>query len=163
MSIQVTDIWWSGLIRAVAVLGVLVGVFAMHGLTGNHDVTMVSPQMTAGSSVSEDVAADVTKMLVDRANSPATATVPLSEAASMAFAAALVTVISVDEHQHGMAGACLAMLTSLVLWLVLTLALRSLLAWRPVRLQTAAERPLLTGRSPPWLAPSLSKLCVLRT
>jgi hypothetical protein len=39
--------------------------------------------------------------------------------------------------------------------------LRSLLAWRPVLLVAPAER--VVQREPPWLAPSLSKLCVLRT
>jgi hypothetical protein len=45
----------------------------------------------------------------------------------------------------------------------LALGLRSLLACRPVVLLAPVERLVLSERSPPWLAPSLSKLCVLRT
>ena len=137
MSIRGARRRWSGLTRVLAVLGVLAGVFAMHGLTGDHDVTMVDPHLSASST-------EATR-------------------ASEHPAAAQSAVITIDEHQHAMAGACLAILTALVLLLALSLGLRSLLAWRAVQRTAPADRSALTGRSPPWLVPSLSKLCVLRT
>jgi hypothetical protein len=66
-------------------------------------------------------------------------------------------------QQHRMVSACVAVLTALVLLLALVLGLRSLLTWRPVLLVAPTGRVVLSERSPPWLAPSLSKLCVLRT
>jgi hypothetical protein len=56
-----------------------------------------------------------------------------------------------------------SVLTALVLLLALALALWSRLAWRWVQLIAALARPVVTGRSPPWVVPSLSKLCVVRT
>jgi len=135
MRIQVRGTGWSGLPRTLAVLGVLVGVFLMHGLTGNHDVTMAGPQLGAA---------------------------PAAASAGHSMAALDQPIISVDEHQH-MDGACLAMLTALIVLLALQLALRSLLVRRLIQPAVRAERPVLTGRSPPWTTPSLSKLCVLRT
>ncbi|HEY0473497.1 MAG TPA: DUF6153 family protein [Kribbella sp.] len=137
MSIQGAGRKWSGLTRVLAVLGVLAGVFAMHGLTGNHDVTMVGPHLSASTTEANH--------------------------ATDHPAAAQSAVISVDEHQHAMTGACVAILTALVLLLALSLGLRSLSAWRAVQPTAPADRSALTGRSPPWLVPSLSKLCVLRT
>ena len=72
-------------------------------------------------------------------------------------------VIAPAGDQHWMVGNCLAVLTGLVLLLALALGLRSLRAWRAVALVAPAERLVLSERPPPWLAPSLSKLCVLRT
>jgi hypothetical protein len=155
MSIQVTGRWWSGLNRALAVLGVLVGVFAMHCLTGNHDVMMASPQMGAASSAAEHETVAQHVISWGQGSSPAMASADVG--------GMRLRFEPVGKHQHAMGGACLAMLTALVLLLVLALALRSLLAWRSVQVELAAERPVLTGRSPPWLTPSLSKLCVSRT
>jgi hypothetical protein len=163
MSIQVTGIWWSGLTRALAVLGVVAGVFAMHGLSGNHDVTMVGQQMSARSGAEADLASDHPMARLGEVTSSAIPGMALDATASVIAAAARDAVVSVDEHQHSMAGACLAMLNGLVLLLALALGLRSLLAWRAVEFAASAGRSVLTGRSPPWLVPSLSKLCVLRT
>jgi hypothetical protein len=163
MSIQVTGRWWSGPTRVLAVLGVLAGVFAMHGLTGNHDAAMADPHMGAASSATGPAA--------DHRMGPVDATGPSSPAgpmggpgdeAAMSPAATKVAFIPAGD-EHLMAGACVAVLTGLVLLLTLLLGLRSLLAWRPVQLSAPAVRPVLTERSPPWLVPSLSKLCVLRT
>jgi hypothetical protein len=160
MSIQITGMWWSGLTRPVAVLGVLVGVFAMHGLTGNHEVTMAGQHMSEVASAAQGA----TMAPLDQASSSAAAAMGhLSAAASRVSAAAQSAFVPIDEHQHMMAGACLAMLTALVLLLALMLALRSLLAWRAVDLVAPAERPVLPGRSPPWLVTSQSKLCIFRT
>lgn len=164
MSIPVAGMWWSGLPRVLAVLGVLVGVFVMHGLTGNHDVTMTGPHLSAVSSAADDPAAGHHMTPLDQTSSAA-ATDPghLNAAASMVAAATQIKLIPADVHQHLMAGACLAMLTALVALLALMLAMRSLLARRPVPLAAPTARLVLTGRSPPWLVPTLSKLCVLRT
>ena len=164
MSIQVTGRWWSGPTRALAILGVLAGVFAMHGLTGNHDAAMASPHMRAASSAAGP-AADHRMGPVDEtgSSSPAGPTGVLGdEAAATSRGARHVALIPAGD-EHVMAGACVAVLTGLVLLLTLLLGLRSLLAWRPVQLPAPAVRPMLTERSPPWLVPSLSKLCVLRT
>jgi hypothetical protein len=164
MSIQITGMWWSGLTRPVAVLGVLVGVFAMHGLTGNHEVTMAGQHMSEVASAAQGATGDHTMAPLDQASSSAAAAMGhLSAAASRVSAAAQSAFVPIDEHQHMMAGACLAMLTALVLLLALMLALRSLLAWRAVDLVAPAERPVLPGRSPPWLVTSQSKLCIFRT
>ena len=138
MNVQVGGMLRSGVTRAVAVLGVVAGVFAMHGLTGNHDAAMAADQMNVAPRAMV-VPADSHRM--EPANT--TQTTPI------------------DEH-HSMGGACLAVLTGLALLLAFALAMRSLLAWRSVKLIATAEHPILTGRSPPWLTPSLSKLCVLR-
>ncbi|TDO45713.1 hypothetical protein EV643_11237 [Kribbella sp. VKM Ac-2527] len=146
----------SGVTRAVAVLGVIAGVFAMHALTGNHDAAMaaehlnVAPRamvLPAGHQQMDHAGPAQTRTLAPTNEKPAGEEHP-------AFA-------PLGGH-HSMGGVCLAVLTGLVLLLALALALRSLSAWRSVRLFALAEPPVLTGRSPPWLVPSLSKLCVLR-
>jgi len=64
---------------------------------------------------------------------------------------------------HAMGELCVAILTALVL--LLAAALRRPCAVMPVGLRRPVPRRVaaLLGRSPPWTAPSLSKLCVLRT
>ncbi|HEY0692369.1 MAG TPA: DUF6153 family protein [Kribbella sp.] len=163
MSIQVTGRSWSGLTRALAVLGVLAGVFAMHGLTGNHDAAMADPHLGSASSAAGP-AADHRMGPVDEmgSSSPVGPMGGLGEKAAVSSAATHVAFIPASD-EHVMAGACVAVLTGLVLLLTLLLGLRSLLAWRPVQLTAPAVHPMLTERSPPWLVPSLSKLCVLRT
>ena len=73
-------------------------------------------------------------------------------------------VLHVDpaDEMPGMGGACLAILTGLVLLLALSLALRSLLVWRAVWVPAAGTWLAVSERSPPWRAPSLSSLGVLR-
>jgi hypothetical protein len=163
MSIQVTGRWWSGPTRVLAVLGVLAGVFAMHGLTGNHDAAMAGPHMRAASSAAGPAAGHRMGPVDETgSSSPAGPMGGLGDEAAMPSAATKVAFIPASD-EHVMAGACVAVLTGLVLLLTLLLGLRSLLAWRPVQLPAPAVRPMLTERSPPWLVPSLSKLCVLRT
>jgi hypothetical protein len=163
MSIQVTGRSWSGPTRALAVLGVLAGVFAMHGLTGNHDAAMAGPHMGAASSAAGP-AADHRIGPADEmgSSSPGRPMGDLGDKAAVSSAATHVAFIQAGD-EHLMAGACIAVLTGLVLLLTLLLGLRSLLAWRPVQLTAPAVQPMLTERSPPWLVPSLSKLCMLRT
>lgn len=59
-----------------------------------------------------------------------------------------------------MAGACMAVLTGLLLLLALLLGLRSLLVWRVVRQLTAITHRVLGERPPPRVA--LSSMGVLR-
>lgn len=136
------------LLRLLGVLGVVAGVFAMHGLTSHHDAAMASmPAATHATAAHEMGSAE-----------------PESKH-QVALPIALVdafdrVAIAPAGEQHGMVDACMAVLTGLLLLLALVLGLRSLLTWRPVLLVAPAER--VVQREPPWLVPSLSKLCVLR-
>jgi hypothetical protein len=145
------------LLRVLGVLGVVAGVFAMHGLTSDHEVAMAIMHAPG------DVQAAMPAAHVAESQS-AGHVVQHGDAVSVALVVGLErVVIAAAGEQHGMVGECLAVLTGLLLLLALALGLRSLLACRPVVLLAPAERLVLSERSPPWLAPSLSKLCVLRT
>ncbi|GAA1716537.1 hypothetical protein GCM10009745_76310 [Kribbella yunnanensis] len=127
--------------RALVALVLLAGVFVMHGLTGNHDVTMaITHQMSV------TVATDHP--------SPAAATSDHD-----------VRVASADEHghEHSMTDMCLAMLAALLLALIVALARRSLTAAHPVQLIGATIPVAPDWPSPLWCRPTLSKLCILRT
>jgi len=136
------------LLRLLGVLGVVTGVFAMHGLTAHHDAAM--PTMHAAPQMQADHSA------VAQAKHEVALPIALVDAFDR-------VAIAPSAEQHGMVSACVAVLTGLLLLRALVLALRSLLAWRPVLLVAPAQRVVLSERSPPWLTPSLSKLCVLRT
>ena len=155
------------LLRVLGVLGVVTGVFAMHGLTADHELAMAS--MHAPTAMPAE------QMQAEHATGPMQAEGAVRPAHAEHAAGALQSEHSVRPTQghhtlvltqagerHGMGGACVAVLTGLLLLLALALGLRSLLAWRPVLLLAPRERLVLSERSPPWLAPSLSKLCVLR-
>lgn len=158
MSMRVTGRWWPGLPQAAAVFGVLLGVFVMHGLTGDHDVTMVRPE--AGAVPTAASGEDGRHSVAARSHGSAAEIVALGSAVPGVVQTAFIPV---DEHHHAMGDVCLGVLTSLLLLLALILAIRSLSVWRAIHLVARIELPRLAGRSPPWLAPSLSKLCVLRT
>lgn len=64
------------------------------------------------------------------------------------------------DEGHGMSGACMAVLTGLVLLLALLLGLRSLLVWRAIRPLFAKARRVVGERSSPRVTPS--SLGVLR-
>ena len=134
------------LLRIFGTLAVVAGVFSMHALTADHELAMATNHATAAH--------------LDMADNPMTKH-------QVALPLALVdgferVAVEPADGQHGMVGDCLAVLSGLLLLLALALGLRSLLAWRPVFLLPTAP-PVRGERSPPWLAPSLSKLCVLRT
>jgi hypothetical protein len=116
------------LLRLLGVLTVVAGVFAMHGLTSDHDAVMAVPQAP---------------MVMNHAQPDGPQVAPVDE-------------------MHAMGGACLAVLTGLVLLLALLLGLRSLLVWRAVPMPSMAARLVSGERSPPRLGPSLSSLGVLR-
>jgi hypothetical protein len=160
MNLQVTGMTWSRLTRVLSVLGVVAGVFVMHGLTGNHDAAMAAAHMNAAPRAVVVPAAGHGASQADhaRATTAALATERLGDAGHV-----ITAVVRPAGDEHIMASACVAVLTALVLLLALALALRSLLAWRRVQLIAPSARPVVTGRSPPWVVPSLSKLCVLRT
>ncbi|MGZ0151977.1 DUF6153 family protein [Kribbella sp. WER1] len=111
------------LLRVLGVLTVVAGVFAMHGLTSDHDAAMVMP----GTVVMEHPAE--------------------------------VHVTAADE-MPGMGGACVGVLTGLVLLLSVLLGLRSLLVWRAVAVPVYRVARALGERSPPRVV--LSSLGVLR-
>ncbi|TDO63891.1 hypothetical protein EV651_105114 [Kribbella sp. VKM Ac-2571] len=62
------------------------------------------------------------------------------------------------DEMHDMGGACMAVLTGLVLLLALALGLRSQLVWRAVSLPATSARFVLGERSPPRSVRSLGVL-----
>jgi hypothetical protein len=132
----------SGLIRALIAVWLLAGVFAMHGLTGNHEVALATTHAIMPPHGEEHAAA--THQMPVSSNEVTVQTAP-------------------DGHDHSMGDVCLAMLTVLALAIIGALAARSLLAAHPVVLRTPTPHVVTAGLSPPWAQPSLSRLCVLRT
>jgi hypothetical protein len=137
----------SGLVRALASAWLLGGVLAMHALTMDHDPAMMAMSETSATM------------------SPVHAPSEMPDHASgLPKGSAPTDASYVGAGSHQMGELCVAVLAGSVLLLVLVLAwLRSgrSTPWS-FRLFLVRPSPLL-GRSPPWLAPSLSKLCVLRT
>ncbi|MFC9688873.1 DUF6153 family protein [Kribbella sp. NPDC056951] len=127
-----------GSARALVALVLLAGVFVMHGLTGNHDVTTAMTHQPSVTAMTDHPA-------------------PVSDHD--------VRVASADEHghEHSMADMCLAMLAALLLALIVALARRSLTAAHPVQLIGATIPVASDWPSPLWCRPTLSKLCILRT
>jgi hypothetical protein len=142
------------LLRLVGVLGVVAGVFAMHGLTSHHDAAMAELRLPAAAHAAT---AHASPEVMGSAELESKHQVALPIALIDAFDR---VAIAPAAEQHGMVEACMAVLTGLLLLLALVLALRSLLAWRPVLVVAPAEQ--VVPSEPPWLAPSLSRLCVLR-
>ena len=155
------------MLRLLGVLGIVAGVFAMHGLTGQHDAAMAIMHLPGVTQTGPTPAQHVVST---PAEAMATGLSRAGESAaghSVRLPIALVdgfdrVAIGAAGEQHGMAGACMAVLTTLLLLLALMLGLRSLRAWRSVVLLAPTERLTSTDRSPPWLAPSLSTSGVLR-
>jgi hypothetical protein len=162
----------SGFIRALGLFGVLAGVLAMHALTMNHDAamaamsTMASPVagMAHGQIDSAGQSGHISGLPRDHGMSAAEVRV------DMPGPAASPSKVAVSKYQGGsdqqMGAMCLAILATSLLLVGLAL----MLGW----LQSARFAPWLSQarlvhvsprleRSPPWLEPSLSKLCVLRT
>jgi hypothetical protein len=150
-----------GLIRALIAACLLAGVFAMHGLTGNHDAAALTHAAHAPQSMHQESAGHAAHHVTD---GPSATAVSLSPASYDAVTPSGITVgPAQDGHGHAMGDVCLAMLTVLALAIVAALAARSLRAGRPVVRLRAGRTPIPAGPSPPWLQPTLSKLCVLRT
>ncbi|MGC4939924.1 DUF6153 family protein [Kribbella sp. DT2] len=147
----------TGLGRALAVVGVIAGVLAMHGLTSGHHPVM--PDMgTVGQMAAADIAGPElhdpeVAMTVDAGAVKAT---PRS-------GSALDGLLTTSTAGHLMADVCVAVLTVTLLLLALATALRRRRIWCPVTPRSTTRRPRAVGRPPPWTHPSPSKLCVLRT
>jgi hypothetical protein len=158
------------LIRVLIAVCLLAGVFAMHGLTGNHDAAAAltaTTQPTAAEPASVQLAAEqpsahATHHVPDR---PAVAAGQQPQPTPVdAAARSDITVRSAEDgHGHAMGDVCLAMLTALALVIAGALASRSLRTIHPVVRLGSRLTPIAAGPSPPWLQPTLSKLCVLRT
>lgn len=135
----------SGLMKAVLVVWLLAGVFAMHGLTGNHEVAMAKTHDAQ----------------------PAMPMAHESHSAAITTPDAIPTDVTVegasDGHGHAMGDVCLAMLTVLALAILGALAWRSLRAAHPVVWLRREPQFVAAGPAPPWAQPTLSRLCVLRT
>jgi hypothetical protein len=148
----------SGLIKAVVTVWLLAGVFAMHGLTGNHDAAAVlthhAHRAVAIPSYDDRPAA--------QPPSHAAHQLPAAHPAEAASGGVTVGAAS-GGHGHGMGEFCLAMLTALALVILGALAWRSLRAAHPVVHLSREQRPVVADQWPPWAQPTLSKLCVLRT
>jgi len=131
-------------------LGVLAGLFAMHGLSAHHDMAMVGAHGPDSAAVAEPMSGH---------QSAASDT-------SLAQRGAAVTPVSTEapapDPMSDMAQACVAILTgAAALALLLLSPLRPLLA----RWLTLGQ-PVLRSRSrrlSPPRPPDLSVLCVLRT
>ena len=125
--------------RLLLVLGVLVGLFAMHGLSADHDLTMTGAHGTAGG-VMEMTGQQPAVAAEHTTPAPAPASDPVSD----------------------MAQACLAVLTGVAaVALLLVGALRLLPSHR-----RDVRPPLWRAHSrarPPARPPDLNVLCVLRT
>ncbi|WP_165547276.1 DUF6153 family protein [Kribbella sindirgiensis] len=127
----------SGLGRALTVICLLAGVFAMHGLTSQHDA-MLAVRHTLSGQVG----------VAHHADSPVTVGT---------VGASVVPVSDADSHSEDL---CLAIMTALALALAGT-AVRRLMAAASNR-DFSALPGLHPPNRPPWISPSLSKLCVLR-
>ncbi|MFC0626342.1 DUF6153 family protein [Kribbella deserti] len=145
----------SGLLKALITVCLLAGVFAMHGLTSNHNVAMPVPLSAA------PVSPDVTVVAHDH-HAAVVADGHHVAAVAVADGKRGVEVVPAG-HEHVMGDVCLAMLTLLALAIVALLAWRSLRVFHPAQMVPVATRRIAPGPAPPWLQPSLSKLCVLRT
>lgn len=138
----------SGLVRALTAVWLLGGVLAMHALTVNHDSAMMA--MPAASVVMSSAGAH------DE--------MPVHVTVEPDRAPAGPTLASTGGHHLGEVCVAVLAVSLMLLGLALTCAwLRSARSapWLPGVLPV--QLSLLPGRSPPWLTPSLSKLCVLRT
>lgn len=128
-------------VRLVLVLGVLAGLFAMHGLGSDHEMAMAASQGTAADVVSAGSAGHPRGVAGAPAVTRLTAPAPAPEAMS------------------GMAQACVAVLSgAAVLALVLLgpLPRHRPTTDQPVRHPTSRVLPTLRP-------PDLSVLCILRT
>lgn len=157
-------------LRALIIVCLLAGVFAMHGLTGNHDAAMALTHVSAtvstqpamhqapGQSAHHAVVHQVTAANDSAAAAPSSQSVLPHDGAAVG--------IAVEPGSHGhlypMGDACLAMLTALALAMVAALGVRGLKATHRVVLPGVVLGSIARGPLPPWLQPTLSKLCVLR-
>lgn len=156
---------WGGLLpgeprtylRVLAVVGLIVGVIAMHSLGLGHG-PMAGHPMSAGTSQTSQMAAmDGTPAHP----APQAATSVMTEVTAEVMAEAEVVAGTIPAH--GMAAMCLAVLPILVLLIAQMLGFRV----RGLGLAThllAARRTVRGDRAPPaYRCPSLLKLCILRT
>jgi predicted cobalt transporter CbtA len=138
----------SGLVRALVSVCLLAGVLAMHALTMDHDPAMIAMSGKAANAEPIQAGSDMPEH---------SSAVPASSRTDAAYT---------RRAGHEMAELCVAVMSGSLLLLGLVLMLAWLRSARStpwsLRLFPVRLSPLL-GRSPPWLTPSLSKLCVMRT
>jgi zinc transporter ZupT len=120
-----------------AVVGVLVGLFAMHGLTGGHDTAMMS--MSAPTHH---------------------ATATMREGSAHPDGSTPVASSDTARHADGMGAACVAILTAGLLLLAAVLLRRV----PPAEHETSGSpwRRPARARPPRLTTPSLSSLCIAR-
>lgn len=140
----------SGLLRVLTLLGVLAGVLAMHALTTSHHTGMVMADTTGLAAVSGQGAHGEHTPVREPAPGSAGLVVPGPQVASA-------------DGEHAMGELCVAILTALILLLLPSFRRPFAMTAGGIRRSLPPRLTALLGRSPPWTAPSLSKLCVLRT
>lgn len=149
--------------RTLAVLALLAGLFAMHGLAGAH--AGMSPLMPAEamSDTASDAANTGTGMMLEEA--PRTATSAALVTQTSRHEAAPLTRLSAPgtatdgAGQHSMGAVCLAVLTAALLLLVLHR--QGTLRWATT--PTRAALALLHVPALPRPPPDLQRLCISRT
>lgn len=161
--------------KALVAMLLLAGVFAMHGLTGNHDAAMSLRGHSSLSTASEHNRPylDDQPLLSDQAlmlTAPAGSTIADGDPVASAMHSDVPRLTARglgasgnDEHRSAMGDVCLAMLVALLLALLVALARRSVAVTYPARPVGGLVAMTATGPSPPWMCPTLSKLCILRT
>ena len=152
-----------GLARVLMLFALLAGVLAMHALTADHHAEM-SASAQPGAHVSTAGAGHQKTLDADRTGRPIAMTAEMPSATS-SVGLRQQAEIGTGSAEKAMSSLCLAILS-----LILLLGVRLTRAWWCAARSGVA--PLWSrsgrlarwlGRSPPWLTPSLSKLCVLRT
>lgn len=171
-----------GSARALLAVVLLAGVFAMHGLTGNHDVstTMTHPAPVAamsghvGSGADHSAApahpehvAQATEHVAPARDDLATTRMgAIAQSVSSGEPTSLPALSGQGDrhgHVHSMGDVCLAMLAALLLALIGALVRRSFTPAHPIEPPGATALVPVDGLDTRLRAPSLSKLCVLRT
>ncbi|WP_344838361.1 hypothetical protein [Kribbella ginsengisoli] len=164
-----------GSVRALIAVLLLAGVFAMHGLTGNHDAAMAVGHQMAGSPPGQSAFLGTESPVPGQPQAGASAA-SYSADHGHAYNTAMIGVSGHVEssleltarpdghgHIHAMDDVCLGMLVALLLALIVALARCSLTAAHPVQLTASPVLVAVDDPSPLWRRPVLSKLCVLRT
>jgi hypothetical protein len=155
----------SGPLRVVLLLGVLAGVLAMHALTVNHHAGMAVTEGRGAAVISPEPQSSHGSHHNGADAIPAwsrpTAVAATSLLTFLHGAEAGVVQFVPAEPASGMGDLCVAVLAGLVL-LILPALRRGIPGSLGHGLLSGLRRTVLSGRSPPWSTPSLSKLCVLR-
>jgi hypothetical protein len=143
----------------------------MHGLTGNHDASTALAHAAHPAAAmppnthhaAPQPSLHVADHQMPAANPPAVAAPFAPTPADVVPSSGITVQTAPNGHGHAMGDVCLAKLTALALAILAALAVRSLRGAHPVLSVSPALAAIAAGPAAPWLQPTLSKLCVLRT